>query len=105
MVAGHRHKLNPAEEVTSATPPDAQPPLATPTVQLVAESPTQDSVPLADGDTEDADTPPRSFCRYRLWADDARFAVERTVFSYTDVGGATFSAESPSALFEGLPLE
>jgi hypothetical protein len=105
VVAGHRHKLNPAEDVTSATPPDAQPPLGAPAVQLVAESPTQDSVAMAEDDTEDADTPPRSFCRYRLWADDASFAVERTVFSYTDIGGGAFSAEPPSTLFEGLPVE
>lgn len=104
VVAGHRHKLDPAYDVANGQA-SAQPPLRRPTVQLVAESPTQDSVAPTDDETDyDELLQPNSFCRYRLWAEDTILAVERTVFRYTD-GTGTFSPGASATVFEGISLE
>lgn len=102
VIAGHRHKLNPGAGVTSPAPSPGGPPLADPTVQLVGQSATQDSV--EPGDAESGRVPSRSFCRYRLLTDGAGFAVERTVFGYSETAG-DFSRATTATLFAGLPLE
>jgi hypothetical protein len=104
VIAGHRHKLDPPRDAPEA--PASQPPLRPPTVQLVAESPTQDSVRPVDDNTEYDALEGLSFCRYRLWANGTTFAVERTIFNYSEIGGAVFSPEiSATLLFEGIPFE
>ena len=103
VVAGHRHKLNPALSAEWVALPWQQPPLLAPTVQLVAESPTQDSFAPMGDETEYRDLEPRSFCRYRLLTGGTTLAVERTVFQYSD-GRGGFSPKPSGTLFDGLPL-
>jgi len=89
VIAGHRHRLDPPRHPPAGRPP-AQEPLRTPPVQLVAQSPTPDTlVPVGDrGDY--AGLQGLSFSRYRLLADDAgssvtpTFSLQRTVFSFQD---------------------
>jgi hypothetical protein len=103
VIAGHRHKLNPALGVEWIALPWQQPPLLAPTVQLVAESPTQDTVAPTDDETEYRGMEPLSFCRYRLWTGGTSLAVERTVFRYLD-GRGGFSPKISGTLFDGIPL-
>lgn len=102
VLAGHVHELDPPRDATDLEA-GTQPPLKSPTVQLVAETPTQDWVERDDSDF--AALPSRSFCRYRLWADSQTFDVERTVFKY-DEGNVRFAPVQPSTtVFRGIPLE
>ena len=103
VIAGHRHKLNPALEAQWVALPWRQPPLVDPTVQLVAESATQDSIAPIEDNTAYGDFQPMSFCRYRLWTGGDIFAVERTLFQYSD-GRPSFSGRMSGTLFDGLPL-
>lgn len=104
VIAGHRHKLDPSRDVEGAAP-GRQPPLRPPTVQLVAESPTQDSVAPPDDETEYGEFGDLSFSRYRLRATGSTtFAVERTVLGYTEIGGTAFSQDTSATVFGELPL-
>ena len=102
VVAGHRHKLDPDEGVEGLTPEmELQPPLRSPTVQLVAESPTQD---IGKEKSRLRDATRRSFSRYRLFEDGDRIAIHRVIFEYADEDGA-FVKQPSSAVFEDIPLE
>jgi len=103
VLAGHTHKLDPARAATDAQTGE-QPPLAWPTAQLVAESPTQDSVDELHGTGRYAGLQRRSFSRYRLLAEGGSLEVERTVFSYSDTRGR-FAPAGSTRVFRGLPLE
>lgn len=102
VVAGHVHELDPRRDA-SANRVVAQDPLIYPTVQLVAESPTQDSIQRVEDGDGYANLQTRSFCRYRLWVAAQGLDVERTVFRY--VGGANEFNPAPARIvFGGLPL-
>lgn len=102
VVAGHRHALDPPLGANRYG--FTQRPLDSPTVQLVAESPTQRTTEADDDVVSGARG--RSFCRYRLIADDgaSTFAVERTVFRLTLLGGG-FRPESAELAFDQIPLQ
>lgn len=76
VLAGHRHAVDPPDAqhvVAGVGIPSAQAPLAGPTVQLVANSPTQDEhVPVE-----------RSFSIYRLVMDADTLKVQRTIYATT----------------------
>jgi hypothetical protein len=103
VIAGHRHKLDPPLQPGPEHRP-AQPPLRAPTVQLVAETPTQETVP-SKGDTTSYDgVQRRSFARYRLWSDRRTLTVQRTVFRY-ERDEDEFVERPAQTLFAGIPLE
>jgi hypothetical protein len=102
VVAGHVHELDPRRDA-SANPAVAQEPLVYPTMQLVAESPTQDSIHRVEDGDGYANLETRSFCRYRLWAAAEGLDVERTVFRYVGADNA-FRAATARMVFGGLPL-
>ncbi len=103
VIAGHTHELDP-ERDASYVPLGLQPPLAAPTAQLVAESPTQDSVDELRSTGQYEGMESRSFSLYQLIAEGESFAVERTIFSYADQRGE-YAGEGPVTVFSDLPLE
>jgi len=102
VLAGHTHKLNPARDSTY-TAEGTQAPLVWPTSQLVAESPTQDSVDELRSTGQYSGLQPRSFSRYQLLVEAGTLEVERTVFNYSDARG-DFAPEVSTRVFSGLPL-
>jgi 3',5'-cyclic AMP phosphodiesterase CpdA len=104
VIAGHRHALDPPAGAENYS--FTQRPLREPTVQLVAETPTQrwthhDSPPLSAAAS-------RSYCRYRLVIDELgeAFSVLRTTYRHTTatgLGGFRPTAERERAVFAQVP--
>lgn len=104
VVAGHRHKLDPARDAKRVGQ-GRQPPLRPPTVQLVAESPTQEDARHESDRSAYEGLQRHSFSRYRLWTEGGgRFDVERTVFAFDD-NASVFIEGAADPLFEGISLE
>lgn len=107
VLAGHRHKLDPAEDSRYDAFDLRQPPLPQGIGQLVAESPTTYPVPYLD--IQPADAVPNSFSLYRLLVDDERQAlrVDRTVFRQGHPLAAQPFAPGPeeTAVLSNLRLE
>jgi Calcineurin-like phosphoesterase len=106
VLAGHRHAIDPPAEAKRYG--FRQRPLREPTVQLVAESPTQ-RWPHNDKPSLLA-AARRSYCRYRFVVDDAAetFSVLRTVYRYTSalgVGGFRPTPSGEREVFAQLPLK
>jgi hypothetical protein len=102
VIAGHFHTLDPPRGASRGSSEGSQPPLVPPTAQLVCESPTQASVRRIEDGDEYADLVPRSFSRYRLWADTSECDVERVVYRYN--GQGRFIASASETVLTGLPL-
>ncbi len=95
VIAGHRHKLDPAEDARYDATTLNQFPLPSGVGQLVAESPTMH--PVAFDNVRPAEEVVNSFSLYRLLLDDerGRLEVRRTVFRREhDLTAQPFRAEA-----------
>ncbi|HEX3391567.1 MAG TPA: metallophosphoesterase [Solirubrobacteraceae bacterium] len=103
VIAGHVHALDPPASAVGLEA-GCQEPLEYPTVQLVAETPTQDWPPRGNRGNTNADLPTRSFCRYRLLAQGETFDIERTVFRWNDNEGEFMPVGGSPRVFRGIRL-